>query len=64
MCEIVEGRRICPNAQAFSLAEHQYYREGAGPLGYTYKFSMSFSGGSFSSSTSSEETVALLASSL
>lgn len=64
MCEIIEGRRICPNDQAFSLAENQYYREGAGPLGYTYTFSMSFSGGSFSSSTSSEETVALLASSL
>ena len=64
LCEIIAGQRICPNDQAFSLAESQYYREGAGPLGYTYRFSMSFTGGSFSSSTSSVETVALVASSL
>ena len=64
LCEIIAGQRICPNDQAFTLVENQYYREGAGPLGYTYRFSMSFTGGGFSSSTSSEEAVALVASSL
>jgi hypothetical protein len=63
-CEIIEGRRICPNDESFSLSETQFYREGVGPLGYTYRYSASFSGGGFFSSSASVETVALVASSL
>lgn len=64
MCEIIEGRRICPNDSSFSLSETQYYRNEVGPLGYSYRFSASFSGGNFFSSNSSEEHVALVRSSL
>lgn len=63
MCEVIEGRRICPRDQAFSVAETQYYREGVGPFGYNHRFSASFSGGGFFSSNATEETVALVASS-
>lgn len=61
---MIEGRRICPNDQSFSQSETQYYRAGVGPLGYTYRYSASFSGGGFFSSSSTEETVMLVASSL
>lgn len=63
MCNIVEGRRICPNDSSFSLSEAQFYRDEIGPAGYSYRRSASFSGGGFFSSSSSEETVALIASS-
>ncbi len=64
MCNIVEGRRICPNDSSFSLSEIQFYRDEVGPLGYSYRYSASFSGGGFFSSSGSEERVALVASSL
>ena len=64
LCEIIEGRRICPNDSSFSISETQYYRNEVGPLGYSYRFSASFSGGNFFSSNSSEEHVALVRSSL
>lgn len=64
LCEVIEGRRICPRDQAFSVTENQYFREGIGPLGYNYRFSASFSGGGFFSSNSSEETVAVISTSL
>lgn len=46
------------------MAESQYHREDVGPIGYTYSFSASFSGGGFFSSSATWETVALAASSL
>lgn len=63
-CEIIEGRRICPNDSSFSISETQYFRNGVGPLGYNFRSSASFSGGGFFSSSTSEENVALVASSL
>ena len=64
MCEVIEGRRICPRDDSFSISETQYYRDEVGPFGYNYRASASFSGGGFFSSNASEETVALTASSL
>lgn len=64
LCEIIEGRRICPRDESFSISESQFYQNGVGPMGYSYRLSASFSGGGFFSSSSSEETVALVASSL
>ncbi len=60
MCEVIEGRRICPRDQAFSVSETQYYQDPVGPAGYTYQFSASFSGGGFFSSSTTAETVALI----
>ncbi len=64
MCDVIEGRRICPNDQSFSISETQYYQDEVGPVGYTFRSSASFSGGGFFSSSSDEETVALVRSSL
>jgi hypothetical protein len=64
MCELIEGRQICPRDESFSTSERQLYRDGVGPFGYTYQRSVSFSGGGFFSSNRFEEAVALVASSL
>jgi hypothetical protein len=64
LCEIIEGRRICPNDQSFSINERQFYRDGVGPYAYTYSRSASFSGGGFFSSNSVSEAAAVIASSL
>ena len=63
-CEIIEGRRICPRQESYSFAEREWYRAGVGAVGYHFKSSSSYSGGGFFSSYSSEENVALMASSL
>ena len=63
-CEIIEGRRICPRQEAHSFTEREWHRPGVGAVGYHYRSSSSFSGGGFSSSHTSEENVALVASSL
>lgn len=63
-CEIIEGRRICPRQESYSFTEREWYRPGVGAVGYSYRSSSSFSGGGFFSSYASEETVALVASSL
>ena len=63
-CEIVEGRRLCPNDSTFSINERQLFRDQVGPFGYTYRRSASFSGGGFFSSNSVTESVAVIAGSL
>ena len=63
-CEIIEGRRICPRQESHSFAEREWYRAGIGAVGYHFRSSSSYSGGDFFSSHSSEEHVALVASSL
>jgi hypothetical protein len=62
-CETIEGLKICPREEAFAYSESEYYRPGVGPLGYEYRYSASFDGGGFSTSFSTEEKIALIASS-
>ena len=63
-CEIIIILRVCPNDEEFNFIEREYYREGIGPVAYTYSFSISFSGGGFFSSSRVDESLALVASSL
>jgi len=63
-CEIIAGLRICPRQESYSFTEREWFRPGVGAVGYNYRISSSFSGGGFFSSHTSEENVALVASSL
>ncbi|MDA1258824.1 MAG: hypothetical protein O3C10_13445 [Chloroflexi bacterium] len=63
-CETFEGSLICPSEESFSFAENEYYRPQVGPVAYRFQNNFSFSGGGFSSSYSTKELVALVASSL
>ena len=63
-CEVIEGRRICPREESYSFTENEWFRPGIGAVAYHYRSSSSFSGGGFFSSYSTEENVALVASSL
>ncbi len=63
-CETIAGHTICPNDQAWSFSESEYYRGGIGPVGlYSYS-GYSFSGGGFFDSFSHLRHVGLVASSL
>ena len=62
-CLTLEGNLMCPSEEKFDYTQIEYYRPGIGPFGYSYNFSASFSGGGFSSSFTSAERVALIASS-
>ncbi len=64
VCEVIAGERICPREEAFSASEAEHYREGVGPVAYEFDFTFSSSGGSFFSSSSTKERLALVASSL
>jgi len=62
-CLTLEGNLMCPTEEKFDYTQIEYYRPGVGPFGYSYNFSANFSGGGFSSSFTSAERVALIASS-
>ncbi len=62
-CSLFDGRILCPSEEKFDYTETEYYRPGIGPFGYMFNYSMSFSGGGFSSSFQTGERVALVASS-
>lgn len=61
-CEIIAGKRICPNEDTFSFTENEYYRPGIGPVAYQFRNSVSFDG--LTNTYSTTEWVALVASSL
>jgi hypothetical protein len=64
VCEMIAGIQVCPREEAFSFTEGEYYLAGVGPLAYSFRNSASFSGGGFSSSYQTTESVALVGSSL
>lgn len=64
VCEMIAGVQVCPRQEAYSFTEGEYYLAGIGPLAYALRNSASFSGGGFSSSYQTTESVALVGSSL
>jgi hypothetical protein len=62
-CSTFDGRILCPTEEKFDYTETEYYRPGIGPFAYMYNYAASFSGGGFTSSFSTGERVALIASS-
>lgn len=63
-CETIAGYTICPNDQAYTFSEAEYFKAGIGPVGYHSYVGYSFSGGGFYDSFSHERTVGLVASSV
>ncbi len=59
-CEIIEGRKICPNETSYTLSEREFFKGGMGPLGYDFFFNRSSSGGGFSSGVSYERHLGLV----
>ncbi|MCZ6789043.1 MAG: hypothetical protein O7D33_03720 [Chloroflexi bacterium] len=62
-CETIAGIRIC-GEESFNISEVESYRAGIGPVAYNFGSTASFSGGGFSSSHQTTETLALVSSSL
>lgn len=62
-CEVIAGQRLCGD-EAFDREEFEFYQAGIGPVGYRYMNAYSSSGGGFSSGSSEEYDVGLVASSL
>jgi N-acetylneuraminic acid mutarotase len=63
-CETIAGQTICPNDQAWTFSESEYYKGGIGPIGlYSYS-AYSFNGGGYFDSFSHLRHVGLVASSL
>lgn len=63
-CETIAGHTVCPNDQAWTFSESEYYKGGIGPIGlYSYS-AYSFNGGGYYDSFSHLRHVGLVASSL
>ena len=63
-CETIAGYTICPNDQAWSFNQSEYFKAGIGPVGFHSYAGYSFSGSGFFDSFSHERHVGLVASSL
>jgi len=63
-CEIIEGRRICPNDSSMSISRNEFWDPELGCLGVESRYTYSFSGGGFSSGGGSDLSIGLVASSL
>jgi hypothetical protein len=63
-CETIGGYYICPNDEAYTLDETEYYKGGIGPLGYYFYLGYSSSGGGFYTSFTYTRHLGLVASSL
>ena len=62
-CETIAGIRIC-GEESSNVSEVESYRAGIGPVAYSFRSTASFSGGGFSSTHQTTETLALVGSSL
>ncbi len=61
-CETIAGVTICGD-ESFTHTEYEYFKPGVGPAGYRYYNSFSSSGGGYSSGSTTERNLGLLASS-
>ncbi len=62
-CETVFGTTICQDTST-TFSEYEYFKDGIGPLGYQRNVNYSSSGGGFSTSTTINDTVELIRTSL
>lgn len=63
-CEVIAGYTICPNDDAFTVTEREYYKGGIGPLGYYLYLNYTSSGGGFYTSFTYKRNLGLVATSL
>lgn len=57
------GQTIC-SGDPLSITEREYYKEGVGPIGYSFESNISYSGGGFFTSHKNTRTVELINTSL